>query len=623
MNKIDLEKIEDPSFLKTMTLEELTELSEQIRTFIIESVSKTGGHLSSNLGVVDLCIAIHYVFNSPDDKILFDVGHQSYTHKILTGRALQFPTLRAFNGLSGYQKRNESEHDSFEAGHSSTSISCAAGMAVARDLDGKDHQIIPVIGDGSMGSGLAFEALNHIAALQTKMIIVLNDNNMSISHNIGGMQNIFAKLRINNNYQKLSRTYSNFMKKTTVGGSILNLTKGVKNTLKYHINLNIFEELGFEYIGPIDGHNIKDLILAFNKAQQENKPVVVHVITKKGKGYAIAENDQSGDWHGTGPFEIATGKPTKTSQLTSWSKIIADAILEQSLQNEDIVTITPAMISGSKLAKNFEIFENRCFDVGIAEEHAVTFASGLALQNKRPFVSIYSSFLQRAYDQVNHDICRMNLPVVFGVDRAGIVGEDGETHHGVFDIGFLRTLPNAIICMPRDASQARAMVSLAFNQLQPFFIRYPRGEMQHYHQQEPIIDVQIGISEEILQGNLGTIISYGPTVNEIASICNQRQLDVKVVDIRFFKPLDSKFLEQLANDDKPIVVLETDVKAGGLTSAIFEHFNELKIENMPVIHTLGIGDHYVVHGSMSDLFELEKIRAVDAVELMEQLLCQK
>ena len=447
-----LEQIKNPQFLKQLNIEELEELADQIRSFIIHHVSETGGHFSSNLGVVELTIALHYIFDSPLDKIIFDVGHQSYVHKILTGRAAQFSTLRQYNGLSGFQKKKESIHDVWEAGHSSTALSAAIGMAIARDLNHEQGEMICVVGDAALMSGESFEALNYIGSVDSKVIIILNDNNMSISRNVGGLSNFFSDIRMSTQYKNARNNYISFLSKSNLGKKVYKITKKVKDQIKNNvINDNIFGEFGLDYIGPINGHDFHDLFNALSLASEMDHSVVVHVHTVKGKGYPLAENDYYGVYHGVAPFDYREGIRSKESSMISWSEVVARHIEKWMYEDQDIVTITPAMISDSCLRHIFDTFPDRAFDVGIAEEHAMTFAAGLSNAQKKPFITIYSSFLQRAYDQINHDIARMQLPCLIGVDRSGLVGADGETHHGVFDMSILSSIPNLVIMTPKDA----------------------------------------------------------------------------------------------------------------------------------------------------------------------------
>ncbi|MCD7839963.1 MAG: 1-deoxy-D-xylulose-5-phosphate synthase, partial [Erysipelotrichaceae bacterium] len=428
---MNLDKIESPEFIKKLNHDELIDLADEIRQFIITNVSKTGGHFSSNLGVVELTIALHYVFDSPKDKMIFDVGHQSYVHKILTGRAKDFKTLRQFNGLSGFQKRYESVHDCWEAGHSSTAISAGTGMAIARDLNHQDGEIICIVGDAAIMSGESFEALNYLGSINSKVIIILNDNEMSISKNVGGLSNFFSKVRMSARYRHARDNYTEFLGRSKFGNIIYQQTKKIKDHVKDDvIEDNIFSEFGLDYIGPVDGHDFNDLIEAFNMAKSMNHSVVVHVHTIKGKGYSLAQKDHEGCYHGVAPFDYHVGIIKSETKMKSWSAIIASHIEKIMKQDSDVVVITPAMTYGSCLIDVFKEFPERCFDVGIAEEHAMTFAAGLSNAGKKPYITIYSSFLQRAYDQINHDIARMNLPCLIGVDRGGLVGADGDTHHG-------------------------------------------------------------------------------------------------------------------------------------------------------------------------------------------------
>ena len=482
-NKIDIEKINNPKFLKKLKIFELEELSKDIRTYIINSVSKTGGHLSSNLGVVDLTIAIHKVFNSPNDKIIFDVSHQCYTHKILTGRGSEFKKLRQLNGLSGFQKREESVYDSYEAGHSSTSLSAALGMALARDKQNKKNNIIAVIGDGSMGNGLAYEALNHIGATKTKLIIILNDNEMSISKNVGGLHNNLDKIRANYRYNNAKDKTKSILNKIPVIGSKINSAlKTLKSSVKklYLKDGFLFEELGINYYGPINGHDYKELIQYLELAKKEREPVLIHVITEKGKGYVYTEQDKIGAWHGVGPFDVESGNfIKKEDNLITWSEVISNHLINLTRKNKDLMVITPAMAGGSKLLKYKELFPKNFIDVGIAEEHALVLANGMSVQGVIPFVSIYSTFLQRGYDQVLHDIARMNTHVIIGVDRSGIVGEDGETHQGIYDLTFLLPIPNLVIATPKDSIEAGNILYTAMISKRPFAIRYSKDKLEY------------------------------------------------------------------------------------------------------------------------------------------------
>ena len=618
---MDIRKIKDPSFLKDLSVGECEELAEEIRRFLIESVSKTGGHLASNLGVVELTIALHKAFDAPYDKIFFDVGHQCYVHKILTGRAKDFSSLRQFRGISGFQKRAESEYDVWEAGHSSTSLSAALGMAIARDLDKESYEVIPVIGDGALESGMALEALNQIGEENRRMIIVFNDNHMSISENVGFLTQGFARLRISSLYTEFKQSMKTGLKKSNFGKVLFSRLADMKGSLRdFVVNGGIFEEFGLDYLGPIDGHNMKDLLNAFETAKEkaEDHTVVVHVCTEKGKGYAPCENDTRGAWHGVGPFDVKTGKLLKEPQpgTKSWSAVIADHLSFLSRENPDILCITPAMRVGSKLENYFREFPDRSFDTGIAEEHAATLAAGLAASGKRPFLCVYSTFLQRAYDQINHDICRMDLPVVIGCDRAGIVGNDGATHHGVFDISFLRSLPNIILAQGKDAEESQKLLNTAFAQKHPFVLRYPRGCTKIPTDPDTVETVRIGSWEVTgtLRSDVPVICAYGPNVEKAEEACKEKGIDAAIINCRFFKPLDDEVMKLLCELKPRILVYESDMKAGGLGSAMLEWANDHGYTLY--MNRIGIGDHYVTHG---DQDSVEKEEGIDLDSFRERL----
>ncbi len=606
---MNIEEIKGPEDIKTMSVNELEALSSDIRKFLIASIAKTGGHLSSNLGVVELTVALHYVFDSPRDKIIFDVGHQSYVHKILTGRAPAFKTLRQFKGLSGFQKRAESIHDPWEAGHSSTALSAALGMAVSRDLNHEDYCVVPVVGDAAMVGGLSIEALNEIGSEQRNMVIIFNDNNMSISQNVGALNETFTRLRTSKPYNDLKQDISGALSTSKAGESVLNVMRNVKNTVKKNISTNsFFTELNLDYIGPVDGHDIKSLIKTLKIAKKHRGPIVVHVITKKGKGYSFAENDTSGKWHGVSQFNIETGEVLNRlpENHCSWSEIIANTVCDLAKTNDHIVTLTPAMISGSKLEKFFSLYPNRAFDCGIAEEHAAVFAASLANAGQRPFLAIYSSFMQRAYDQLNHEMARMDLPVVIGIDRCGLVGEDGATHHGIFDIELLRALPNFILCEPKDGEEAQQLLYTGFNQQHPFAIRYPRGS-NVYQKVSEYESIPIGswTRWRFNQESKAIVITYGCDVDRVISKASINEIPITVINARFFKPLDIEMLKDCARAKLPVIVYESDILSGGLSSAILETCNDLGI-SMPLVR-IGIKDHFVEHGSLPQLRKVEKI----------------
>lgn len=612
-----IEDLRSPQQIKTMSNKELKELASDIRRFLIHSISKTGGHLSSNLGVVELSIAMHYVFNSPQDKFIFDVGHQSYVHKILTGRINRFDTLRQYHGLSGFQKRSESEHDPWEAGHSSTSLSAGLGMAIARDLKKEKHDILCVIGDGALTGGMALEALNDIGASHKKMIIIFNDNNMSISKNHGAVEKRITTLRSSHLYRNVKRDVKTNLTQSKTGSNVLHSLTHLRDTLRNSfVNAPLFKEFNLDYLGPVDGHNIPALIKVLETAKEHEGPIVIHVITQKGKGYPLAEQDKAGHWHGVSPFDPRTGQPLMKlpPNALSWSEVISKTLIRLAKKNKDIVAITPAMANGSKLNEFAKMYPQRFFDCGIAEEHAMTMAAGMAQGGLHPFISIYSSFLQRAYDQINHDVARMDLPVVIGIDRAGLVGDDGSTHQGVFDISFLRSIPNLILSQPKDGNEAQNLLYTAFLTNGPFCIRYPKGTIP-YTPVEKFSKIPIGswtchivgIPEQI-------VITYGPDVDRIIQKAKENALGLMVVNARFFKPIDTKMLDTLVKEKLPITIFETDMKAGSLSSAILEFLNTIDHK----VEIVGIDDHFVEHGSLRVLRKEEGIDIDSVFKVLEQ-----
>lgn len=618
---IKISDIESPAFLKDLNPDQLKELSKAIRAFLIENVSKTGGHLSSNLGIVELTVALHKVFDSPKDKFIFDVGHQSYVHKILTGRAGLFPTLRQYEGLSGFQKISESEHDVWEAGHAGTALSAALGMAIVRDVRKDDSSIIAIVGDGSMANGMCFEALNHIGYAKNKLIIILNDNNMSISQNVGALSHAIARLRTSHPYNTLKHDIKDILVKNVVGSAVLDGMRSVKDKIKRSVvRPSIFTDLNLEYLGPIDGHNFSELTDALISAKEHEGPVLVHVITTKGKGFMPSETDKSGRWHGVNQFDPDTGNNLGELPLNhlSWSQIISETLIVLAKQDPRLMVITPAMIQGSKLEKFFALFPERSIDCGIAEEHAATLAASLALSGMKPFLSIYSTFLQRAYDQINHDIARMNCPVIIGIDRSGLVGEDGPTHHGIFDIGILRPIPNLMIAQPKDADEAQDLVYTAMQMDLPFAIRYPRGSAP-YQEKQTFNLIPPGTWELLgdLEQASAVVIAYGPDVLKIKEKSEHNQIPIAVVNARYIKPVDAQMLLRLSLSGKPILCYEPDMLAGGLGSAILEHAEEANL-NLD-LHRIGIGDHFVPHGSLPDLRKLESIDLSCLFEAVDQL----
>ncbi|WP_194745821.1 1-deoxy-D-xylulose-5-phosphate synthase [Staphylococcus chromogenes] len=624
---MDVREIKDPSFLKNLSVKELEALSEDIRQFLIQTCSKTGGHIGANLGVVELTIALHKHYNSPQDKILWDVGHQSYIHKILTGRGHQFDTLRQYKGLCGFPKLRESEHDVWEAGHSSTSLSAAMGMAKARDIMNQNHHVIPVIGDGALTGGMALEALNNIGHDRTNMTIILNDNEMSIAPNVGAMHNMLGRIRMNQGYNKLKLDAETVLSRLPGGSRIRESADRIKDSLKYLVvDGAFFEELGIRYIGPVDGHNYEELENALQTADSINKPVLIHVVTKKGKGYHPAENDKIGTWHGLGPYKLETGEQIKGQPTgPSWSQFMSDEILSYAKQDKRVVAITPAMPVGSKLTKFQSELPEQFFDVGIAEQHAVTMAAGLAVEGFRPYVAIYSTFLQRAYDQVLHDVDRQKLNVIFGIDRSGLVGADGETHQGIFDVGFLTQFPNMTVTMPKDENEARDLVYTAMQHSQgPFAIRYPRGNGYGVPLNKNKSLIELGTWEQLSTGQDVTLISYGPTVHtiiEAAELLTKEDISATVLNARFIKPMDIKKLHEVGRSNQPVLIAEEGMLNGGLGSQIATFFIEHGYTNL--IKRIGIEDEYIEHGNVDQILEDLNLTAKPIAQEAKQLVDRK
>lgn len=603
-----LSTINSPNDIKKLNTEEMTKLAQEIRNFLVNVISKTGGHLAPNLGVVELTLALHKVFNTPIDKIVWDVGHQAYVHKILTGRRERFETLRQYGGISGFPKRAESEHDSFGTGHSSTSISAALGMAVARDLQGDDYNVIAVIGDGAFTGGMAIEALNNAGVLQKKIMVILNDNEMSISENVGALSDYLGRLRTDPTYSHLKTDVESLiMSIPTIGEHVAKTARRVKDALKYFLAPGmIFEQLGFTYIGPVDGHNLDGLIDILERAKNIDKPIFLHVITKKGKGYLPAEINPN-KFHGTGAFEITTGEKIKVDgEHRTYTEVFGDTLVKIAENNSDVVAITAAMRDGTGLTKFSEKYPERFFDVGIAEQHAVTMAAGLAANNMRPVVAIYSTFLQRSYDQVLHDVCMQNLPVVFCIDRAGLVGDDGYTHHGVFDYSYLRMMPGMTIMAPKDENELRHMLFTALKLGKPVAIRYPRGSGLGVVCEEDLKFLPYGKAEQLSQGKDICIWAAGSMVScalSVSSKLNEDGLEAGVVNIRYIKPLDEELLAEHAQSHRVLVVMEENVTAGGVGSEILELMNEKGLLEHTRVLTIGIPDLLVPHGDKASLFK--------------------
>ena len=602
-----LETINSPADVKALSLEQLKQLAEEIRQLLISVISKTGGHLAPNLGVVELTLALHRVFTTPKDKIVFDVGHQSYIHKIITGRREQFSTLRQYGGLSGFPKRSESEHDAFGTGHSSTSISAALGMAVARDLQGEDYNVIAVIGDGSMTGGMAFEALNNAGTLHKKMIVVLNDNEMSISKNVGAMSEYLYQLRTGETYNKIKHDIEGWLKNMEFGTDVLKAIRRLKGSVKYlMVPTSIFEELGFTYLGPIDGHDLQGLTEVLQAAKKIDGPVLVHVLTKKGKGYKPAEESPN-KFHGTGPFDIATGKKIANPNAPiTYTEVFGRTLTELANTDKDIIGITAAMPDGTGMSTFAKAHPERCFDVGIAEQHAVTSAAGAAAVGLKPVAAIYSTFLQRAYDSVLHDICMQKLHVTLCLDRAGLVGDDGYTHHGVFDYAYLRSMPEMTIMAPKDENELRHMLKTAVDFDGPVSVRYPRGSGVGVSITEPMHSLPIGKAEVLREGKDVCLWAIGSMVQsalQAADKLAEQGISAGVVNMRFAKPLDEELLLEHATQYGKIVTLEEGVLQGGVGSAVLETLNAAKMLQKCQVLTLGIPDEFVLHGDKKLLFK--------------------
>lgn len=603
-----LDKIKYPSDLKSLKKSELLLLANEIRDEIIKTVSETGGHLASNLGVVELTIALHYVFNTPEDKIIWDVGHQSYAHKILTGRKDRFSSLRQYKGICGFPRRDESIYDVFGTGHSSTSISAALGMAAGRDLKGMNNNIVVVIGDGAMTAGLAYEGINQAGHLKKNMIVILNDNEWSISPNVGAIAAYLNKIMTGKRVSGLRKAVKNFLKKIPFAGKYLYiLMKRLEEFTKGFLTPGIlFEELGFRYIGPIPGHNLIDLIETLDNIKKLNeKPVLLHVITKKGKGYRPAEENPE-IFHSVSPFDIASGKPLYESKKKTYTQVFSEYMVRFARRDKRIIAITAAMREGTGLAAFAKEFPDRFFDVGIAEQHAVTFAAGLAVEGFRPVVAIYSTFLQRAYDQIVHDVCIQNLPVVFAIDRAGIVGADGQTHQGIFDLSYLRHIPNIVVMAPKDGYELGSMLKTALELNRPVAIRYPRGEIVGGEINDYPEVIPCGKAEILRKGSDILIIAVGSMVYpsiEAASYLEKEGIDAAVINARFVKPMDEDLLIKFSLLTGNVITVEENALQGGFGSAFLEMLERNGIYGIKV-RRIGIPDTFVTHGSQKILRRL-------------------
>jgi 1-deoxy-D-xylulose-5-phosphate synthase len=591
-----LDQIHEPSDLKRLTDAELIELAKEIRQFLVESVAKTGGHFGANLGVVELTLALHKVYDSPRDKLIWDVGHQSYVHKLLTGRRDRFPTLRQYKGMAGFPRRDESPHDAFGAGHASTSISAGVGMAVARDLNHERYKVVCVIGDGALTGGMAMEALNHAGHLGVDLTVILNDNEMSIAENVGAVSRYLTRLRTDPAYSRAKAEIEQTLRKLPAIGT--RLTKGlekVKDSLRqFVVPGHLFEAFGFKYLGPIDGHDLPELVRVLRDAKDLRGPVLIHVVTKKGKGYASAE---------AAPDKFhAWPSKAKAKSAPSYSAVFAQTLIELARHDPRIVAVTAAMPDGTGLNKFGEVFPDRLFDVGIAEQHATTFCAGLAAAGRRPVFAVYSTFLQRAYDQFIHDVCIQKLPVVFAIDRAGIVGPDGETHQGAFDVSYLRTVPNVTVMMPKDENELRHMLKTAFTLDGPVAVRYPRADGLGVPLDEDLHVLPIGKAEVLARGSDLAILALGPMVQLATAVAEQltrHGVAATVVNLRFVKPLDVELVLELADEGLPFLTIEEASMAGGVGSAILECLAD-NGRQVPVLRR-GLPDRFIEHGSRAEL----------------------
>lgn len=612
-----LEKIKEANDVKQLSLSECEQLAQEIRDFLIRSLSETGGHLASNLGVVELTIALHRFLHFPEDKLVWDVGHQAYTHKILTGRKEQFATLRKTGGLSGFPKRKESDCDAFDTGHSSTSISAGLGLVQARNLKGENYQVVSVIGDGALTGGMAYEALNNAAELKKNFIIILNDNEMSITRNVGGMSSYLDHIRMAAPYTELKMGVTNALKKIPkVGDGMVDALHKTKSSIKQLVIPGmLFENMGLTYLGPVDGHDMRQLGKVLQEAKRKKGPVLIHVLTEKGRGYEPAMRHPA-RFHGAAPYEIETGLP-KSNGNPSYTDIFSTVMRKFGDREPDVVAVSAAMVPGTGLKRFGNMFPERLFDVGIAEEHAVTFAAGLALGGLRPVVAIYSSFLQRAVDQILHDVCMQNLPVVFAVDRAGLVGSDGETHHGCFDLSYLSMMPNMTVMAPKNKWELSDMLKFAIRQKSPVAIRYPRGEaytgLEDYR-----APIEMGKAEILEKGKEIAILAVGNMVRTAVQVTENLRncgYEPTLVNMRFVKPLDMDLLEILREDHSLIVTMEENVKSGGFGEQVMTYYGSRL--HSPAVRIVAIEDKFVPHGSVEDLMHQQQM---DSASVTERIL---
>ena len=613
-----LEKIKEANDVKQLSLSECEQLAQEIRDFLIRSLSETGGHLASNLGVVELTIALHRFLHFPEDKLVWDVGHQAYTHKILTGRKEQFATLRKTGGLSGFPKRKESDCDAFDTGHSSTSISAGLGLVQARDLKGEDYQVVSVIGDGALTGGMAYEALNNAAELKKNFIIILNDNEMSITRNVGGMSSYLDHIRTAAPYTELKMGVTNALKKIPkVGDGMVDALHKTKSSIKQLVIPGmLFENMGLTYLGPVDGHDMRQLGKVLQEAKRKQGSVLVHVLTEKGRGYEPAMRHPA-RFHGAAPYEIETGLP-KSNGNPSYTDIFSTVMRKFGDREPDVVAVSAAMVPGTGLKRFGNMFPDRLFDVGIAEEHAVTFAAGLALGGLRPVVAIYSSFLQRAIDQILHDVCMQNLPVVFAVDRAGLVGSDGETHHGCFDLSYLSMMPNMTVMAPKNKWELSDMMKFAIRQNGPVAIRYPRGEA-YTGLEEYRASIEMGKAEVLEKGKEIAILAVGNMVRtavQVTENLRKKGYEPTLVNMRFVKPLDTELLDIIKEDHSLIVTMEENVKSGGFGEQVMTYYGSRM--HGPAVRIVAIEDRFVPHGSVEDLMRQQQMDSDSVTERVLQ-----
>ncbi|MFH1027599.1 MAG: 1-deoxy-D-xylulose-5-phosphate synthase [Pseudomonadota bacterium] len=601
-----LETINSPDDLKRLSAYQLPAVAAELRRLIIETCSRNGGHLAPSLGVVELTIALHRVFQTPTDKIIWDVGHQAYAHKLLTGRRDAFGTLRTMNGISGFPKRHESPHDAFDVGHSSTSISAATGFAVARDLDGRKNKVLAVIGDGSMTGGIAYEGINHAGHLNKDLVVILNDNEMSIAENVGAISNFLSRTASSEFVLRFKKNTESFLKRLDMGNSVLQVARKLEESFKGFLTPGmLFEAFGFDYIGPIDGHDLPKLIETLENVKRFDDAVLIHVLTKKGKGYKPAEDNPS-LFHGVGPFDIKSGKVLKgKGGAASYTAVFGSALCKLAAEDERVAAITAAMPDGTGLSGFSKEFPERFFDVGIAEQHGVTFAAGLAAEGYRPVFAVYSSFLQRAYDQVFHDVCLQNLPVTFALDRGGVVGNDGPTHHGAFDISYLRHLPNMTLMAPKDENELQHMLATAINLGTPAAVRYPRGNGYGVSLDQNLTPIQVGQAEVLHEGGNAAVLALGTMVRPaleaaLALESEKTGVSLTVVNARFVKPLDHGLIMELAQKHGCLVTIEENALQGGFGTAVLELLEEHGLSGVRVLR-LGYPDSYIPQAEQHEL----------------------